>query len=57
MGEWHKSSFSNDGGHCAETREGAHGTDMRDTQNRDKGTLSFDRGEWSALLSTVVATQ
>ena len=58
MNTWHKSSYSGgNGGDCVEAREHIGGADVRDTQNREAGHLSFDRGEWSALLSTVVATQ
>ncbi|MDE3724950.1 DUF397 domain-containing protein [Nocardiopsis sp. N85] len=47
---FHKSSYSNDGGHCVEVREHLNGADVRDTQNRDEGALSFPAVEWSALL-------
>lgn len=48
--EWHKSSYSANGGNCVEVREGFSGTDVRDTQNREAGHLSFTSDEWSALL-------
>lgn len=47
--DFHKSSYSNDGAHCVEVAEGP-ATLVRDTQNRDKGTLSFPAAEWAALL-------
>jgi len=47
---FHKSSYSNDGGHCVEVREGRD-TLVRDTQNREAGTLSFPADEWRALLA------
>ncbi|MCK9870168.1 DUF397 domain-containing protein [Nocardiopsis dassonvillei] len=47
---FHKSTYSNDGGHCVEVREHSNGADVRDTQNRDKGTLAFPANEWRALL-------
>lgn len=50
MSEWHKSSYSNDGGHCVEARETPSGADVRDTQNRGAATLSFPSAEWRALL-------
>ncbi len=48
--KWHKSSYSANGGNCVEVREGGSGTDVRDTQNREAGHLTFASGEWSALL-------
>lgn len=57
MNEWHKSTYSDGGGgNCLEAREHSCGTDVRDTQNREAGHLTFGVGEWSALLGTV-ATQ
>ncbi|WP_116248579.1 DUF397 domain-containing protein [Nocardiopsis sp. FIRDI 009] len=46
---FHKSSYSTSGSHCVEVSEGLD-TLVRDTQNRDKGTLSFPASEWCALL-------
>lgn len=48
---FHKSTYSNDGSHCVEVKEGP-ATLVRDTQNRDKATLSFPSAEWRALLAT-----
>lgn len=48
--EWHKSSYSGASSNCVETREGSHGADVRDTQNREAGHLTFDRAEWLAAL-------
>ncbi|MFJ9552197.1 DUF397 domain-containing protein [Nocardiopsis sp. NPDC101807] len=53
-GEWHKSKYSSGGQNCVEAREDAEGADVRDTQNRHLGHLSFDRREWAAL--TLVAS-
>lgn len=50
--EWHKSSYSQNGGQCVEVREHCDGADVRDTQNRDAATLSFPAVEWNALLMT-----
>lgn len=52
---WHKSSYSANGANCVETREHAHGADIRDTQNRDQGHLTVPIPEWSALLHTLRA--
>lgn len=54
MNEWHKSTYSDGGGgNCVEAREHSGGADVRDTQNREAGHLTFGVGEWSALLGTV----
>lgn len=49
--DWHKSTYSANGSNCVEAREHIHGADVRDTQNREAGHLTFDRAEWSALLT------
>jgi hypothetical protein len=49
--EWHKSSYSANGGNCVEVREFEAGAHVRDTQNREAGYLTFARREWVALLS------
>ncbi|MCK9868668.1 DUF397 domain-containing protein [Nocardiopsis dassonvillei] len=52
MNEWHKSSYSDGGGgNCVEIREHRAGSDVRDTQNRDQGHLTFTRQEWAAVLA------
>lgn len=48
--DWCKSSYSANSGACVEARLSANGTDVRDTQNREAGTLSFPADEWRALL-------
>lgn len=53
MNEWHTSVYSPNGSNCVEVREGASGADVRDTQNREAGHLTFPREEWAALLSGV----
>ena len=50
--EWHKSSYSGGTNDCVEARESAHGADVRDTQHREAGHLSFSGVEWLALLTT-----
>lgn len=58
MNTWHKSSYSGgNGGDCVEAREHIGGADVRDTQNREAGHLSFGADEWSALLGVVVSTR
>jgi hypothetical protein len=51
--EWHKSSYSGGTNDCVEAREFAAGADVRDTQNREAGHLTFDRMEWAALVRSV----
>ncbi|MET9795997.1 DUF397 domain-containing protein [Nocardiopsis alba] len=50
MSDWHKSSYSTSGSNCVEARERTSGADVRDTQNREAGYLSFSSDEWTALL-------
>ncbi|MBR8744042.1 DUF397 domain-containing protein [Nocardiopsis sp. MG754419] len=50
MNTWHKSSYSNTGGQCVEVRETPGCAEVRDTQHREAGHLSFPVSEWSALL-------
>ncbi|RKS08982.1 uncharacterized protein DUF397 [Nocardiopsis sp. Huas11] len=52
MSGWHKSSWSDTGGHCVEVREHQDAVDVRDTQNRNAGHLSFTAVEWAALVAT-----
>ncbi|TQN28766.1 uncharacterized protein DUF397 [Haloactinospora alba] len=54
--DWHKSNHSDGGGgNCVEVRESAVRTDVRDTQNRRDGHLSFSASEWRAFLADVRA--
>ncbi|WP_160049944.1 DUF397 domain-containing protein [Nocardiopsis sp. FR4] len=48
--EWHKSTYSNGATNCVEAREHARGADVRDTQNRVLGFLSFPAEEWQRFL-------
>lgn len=50
---WYKSSYSANGGNCVEVREVGSGADVRDTQNREAGHLTFASQEWAALLGGV----
>ncbi|WP_160050972.1 DUF397 domain-containing protein [Nocardiopsis sp. FR4] len=53
MTEWHKSSYSGGNNECVEVREHSTGTDVRDTQNRESGHLSFSGSEWLAFVNTL----
>lgn len=52
MTDWHKSSYSGGNNECIETREHQDGADVRDTQNRELGYLSFTLAEWNAFVET-----
>jgi len=56
MSDWHKSSYSGGTNECVEVREHTAGADVRDTQNRGKGQLSFTGPEWSAFIETLYLT-
>ncbi len=53
--EFHKSSYSTSGANCVEV-SGGRDTLVRDTQNRELGHLSFDRREWTSLLSLLASS-
>ncbi|WP_160051665.1 DUF397 domain-containing protein [Nocardiopsis sp. FR26] len=53
MSDWHKSSYSGGTNECVEVREHSTGADVRDTQNRELGHLSFISKDWMALLNTL----
>jgi hypothetical protein len=49
--DWRKSSYSGSSGSCVETSSG-HGVILvRDTTNRDGGTLSFTSAAWQTFTS------
>lgn len=49
---WRTSSFSSGGNNCVEVAElGDGGRLVRDTKDREGGTLRFTAGEWTAFLS------
>ncbi|WP_017582207.1 DUF397 domain-containing protein [Nocardiopsis valliformis] len=54
MSDWHKSSYSGGTNECVEAREHQAGADVRDTQNRELGYLSFTRAEWNAFIGTTL---
>jgi hypothetical protein len=51
--DWRKSTFSGQNGSCVEVATGSGGALVRDTTNRDGGTLSVPAGAWTAFLSTL----
>ena len=51
---WRKSSYSANGGqNCVEVADAASVVMVRDTTNRDGGTLAFTAGAWQAFLATL----
>jgi Domain of unknown function (DUF397) len=51
--DWRKASYSNGSGQCVETASSAGTVAVRDTTNRDGGTLVFTAGTWRAFLGTL----
>jgi hypothetical protein len=53
VNDWRKSSYSNDnGGECVEVAS-AVGVMVRDTTDRDGGTLTFSAGAWREFLGAL----
>jgi hypothetical protein len=50
---WRKSTYSSNGGNCVETASTSSTVMVRDTTNRDGGTLVFDAPAWSAFLRSL----
>ena len=54
MDEWRKSSYSDaNGGNCVETASDAGMILVRDTANRDGGTLGFTTEAWEAFAASL----
>ena len=51
---WRKSSYSSgSGGNCVETGTADGVVLVRDTTDRDGGTLAIDAGSWMTFLNTI----
>jgi hypothetical protein len=50
---WRKSSFSGTNGNCVETASGNGLVLVRDTQNRDGGTLAVPAEVWEQFTATL----
>jgi hypothetical protein len=51
---WRKSSYSsNGGGECVETASGNGAVSVRDTMNRDGGTLTFSADVWAKFAASL----
>ncbi|MDT0304312.1 DUF397 domain-containing protein [Streptomonospora wellingtoniae] len=48
--DWHTSTYSANGANCVEVRESAQTAEVRDSQHREAGRLSFPAEEWRAFL-------
>lgn len=53
QGEWRTSSYTGDGQACVEVSLTAERALIRDTKNRDGGTIRLPVVGWSALLAQV----
>lgn len=51
--DWRKSSRSNGSGQCVETASGNGTVAVRDTKDRDGGTLAFSAQAWRAFAATI----
>jgi hypothetical protein len=51
--KWRKSNYSQNGGQCVETTSGNGLVMVRDTTNRDGGTLSFDAAAWAEFTKSL----
>jgi hypothetical protein len=51
--DWRKASFSNGSGSCVETASLAGSVAVRDTTNRQGGTLVFTADTWRAFTGKV----
>jgi hypothetical protein len=48
--DWRKASYSNGSGQCVETASGSGAILVRDTTNRDGGTLAFCADAWTSFI-------
>jgi hypothetical protein len=51
--DWRKSSFSGQNGSCVETASNAGVVLVRDTTNRDGGTLTFSAEAWATFTDAL----
>jgi hypothetical protein len=51
--DWRKASYSNGSGQCVETASSAGAVAVRDTVNRDGGTLTFSAEAWERFTASL----
>jgi hypothetical protein len=51
--DWRKSTQSNGEGQCVETASGAGTVAVRDTADRDGGTLTFSAAAWQRFTASL----
>lgn len=51
--DWRKTSYSNGSGQCVETASGAGTVAVRDTTDRDGGTLTFTATAWQQFTDSL----
>jgi hypothetical protein len=51
--DWRKTSYSNGEGACVETASGAGTVAVRDTTDRDGGTLTFGTAAWERFTASL----
>ena len=51
--DWRKSTYSGATGSCVETASSDGVVVVRDTTNRDGGTLAFSANAWSAFMAGI----
>jgi hypothetical protein len=51
--DWRKSSYSGSSGSCVETASGDGAVLVRDTTNRDGGTLTFTASAWRTFMAGI----
>jgi hypothetical protein len=50
---WRKATYSNGGENCVETASGSGAVLVRDTRDRDGGTLAFSAGAWERFTASL----
>jgi hypothetical protein len=50
---WRKTTYSNGGENCVETASGSGVVLVRDTKDRDGGTLAFSAGAWERFTASL----
>ena len=55
--DWRKSSYSGSNGSCVETANGEGVVLVRDTANRDGGTLAFTPAAWADFAASLKRTK